>query len=139
MEKIFYFAQVVNGLHSAFAFMCVIGSIATIVVTILTIVNAVEANGNDEYSSLKREALLNYKVFRKWTVRLWCFLSIAIVGCIFIPSKQTYLFMVGGNAVDKIVEKSPEIKEIPSNTLELLNEYIKAETEKVRNKALLHE
>ena len=42
--------------------------------------------------------------------------------------------MVGGKAVDSIVEKNPEVKELPENTLNLLNEYIKAETEKVKAK-----
>ena len=42
--------------------------------------------------------------------------------------------MVGGSAVDKVVENNPEIKEIPGNTIDLLNEYIKAQTENIKAK-----
>ena len=46
-----------------------------------------------------------------------------------VPSKQTYLFMVGGRVVDSAVDSNPEIKELPANTLNLLNEYIKQKTD----------
>lgn len=57
---------------------------------------------------------------------------VALLITVFTPTKQTYLFMCGGAAVDSIVEDNPEVKELPGNTLNLLNEYIKLETEKIK-------
>jgi hypothetical protein len=52
---------------------------------------------------------------------------------VFIPEKKTFLFMVGGKAVDTLVDKT-NIEEIPGNTINLLNEYIKAETEGIKQR-----
>ena len=41
--------------------------------------------------------------------------------------------MVGGKAVDTLVDKT-SIEEIPGNTIDLLNEYIKAETDGIRQR-----
>lgn len=136
MEKLFYYAQVIGGLHILFSVICVIGGFAAVCTTIGAIYTAREADDDDYYSvSERQELLLTYKNVRKWAVRLWCILVVAVMGNIFIPTKQTFLFMVGGRAVDNMIENKPEIKEIPGNTFELLNEYIKAETDKIRRKA----
>ena len=42
--------------------------------------------------------------------------------------------MMGGRVVDQAITENPDIKQIPANTLDLLNEYIKLETEKVRER-----
>jgi hypothetical protein len=40
--------------------------------------------------------------------------------------------MSGGRAIDNAINASPEIKELPENTLMLLNEYIKTATENIK-------
>lgn len=40
--------------------------------------------------------------------------------------------MMGGKVVDTTIENNPEIKELPGNTINLLNEFIEAETDKIR-------
>ncbi len=57
---------------------------------------------------------------------------LSVLAAIFVPSKKTYLFMVGGRYIDSVISENPEIQELPKNTIELLNEYIKAETEELR-------
>lgn len=121
MEKIFYLAQVFNGLNIVSNILLILLGITAIGMTIYCC-----SECDPEYEPDKR--------FFKVTRRLWVGLAIAILGVIFVPSKQTYLFMVGGRVVDKTIENNPQIKDIPGNTLDLLNEYIKTSTEKLREK-----
>ena len=119
MEKIFYLAQVVNGLSTVFTVFLIISSVISV---ILLIGYACEkSEGNKEADSL-------LKIVKKVLVVF----IISLVGAVFVPSKETFLFMVGGSVVDQAMEHKPEIKELPENTLELLNEYIKTATDKVR-------
>lgn len=121
MEKIFYLAQVLGGLNTLFAVLTGLLSVTFLFIAIGIIVCKSEGD------EIPKEMM---KMFS--TIPL--ILIISIIGIIFIPSKQTFLFMIGGRAVDSIVEDKPEIKELPGNTFDLLNEYIKAETEKVKTK-----
>lgn len=63
----------------------------------------------------------------------WLALAVSIALAVFVPSRETYLFMVGGKVVDEAVKEAPQLKELPGNTLDLLNEYIQTETERVRS------
>lgn len=121
MEKIFYFAQVFNSLHYIATVLIVI-TIAAILITLIKI---------DCDFSFDEEDL---KYFKKTVQYIAITFTIGILGVTFCPTKRTYLFMIGGRVVDELVENNPTIKEIPGNTIDLLNEYIKLETEKIRNK-----
>lgn len=120
----FYLAQILEGLYTL---MCVIFGVclaAAFTFMLFGCMSAVEDGENTDSTK---------KYFHK--MRIWGAASlIGVLGMIFVPKKQTYLFMVGGRVVDEAVMANPEIKELPSNTLNLLNEYIKIETEKVREK-----
>ena len=122
MEKIFYFAQLFNSLNTLFITLVII-SIVTLIFTGLRCICEPYLN-NEEIS-----------VVKKITKYIILSLIIGTLGLTFCPTKQTYLFMVGGKVVDKLVENNPQLKEIPGNTIDLLNEYIKLETEKIRNKS----
>lgn len=126
MERVFYYAQIIDGLNTLFSFVCGACGIAAIYLSVAAFVIYYDAND--------QESLIKCKSLRRWAIRVWSILAVAIVGIIFIPTKQTFLFMVGGHAVDSMIERHPGIKDIPGNTLDLLNEYIKAETEKIRRK-----
>lgn len=121
MERIFYLAQVFGGLNT----LCVV-LVSLLTTTFIFVVIGVIASKN-EGDEIPKEVT---KMFR--TILLIIFIS--ILGVIFIPTKKTFLFMVGSRAVDSIVEENPKVKELPENTINLLNEYIKAETEKVKAK-----
>lgn len=123
MERIFYLGQVVQGIN---ALMCVAFGVGLALVVITGAIGLNLYYEDDDEVAAKR--------LWSWMRR---FIVISFIGClgmIFIPSKQTFMFMVGGKVVDNAIQDKPEIKELPSNTLDLLNEYIKAETEKVREK-----
>ena len=130
MEKLFYLAQVIGGIHTLFGVILGVGCAIAIIVSIDAIVEA------DEYDTgpkcEKEEHLISHKVRKKWAYRLWFMVLISALVTIFVPSKRTYLFMVGGQVVDKAIEQKPEVKELPGNTLELLNEYIKTSTENLK-------
>lgn len=119
MELIFYLAHVFSCLHTIAIVMLALSVIVLVFSGILSIVACPENDyrpGTDEKAK---------RVFKKT-------LPIAIAGLLittFIPSRETYLFMIGGRVVDSAVSGSPEVKELPANTLNLLNEYIKQKTE----------
>lgn len=137
MEKIFYLAQIIDGLHVFLAVIVVVSGFACIGTTIATICTAQSYDESDEYNvrGHKDESLLiDYYTLKKWATRLWITVIVFTMSLIFVPSKQTYLFMVGGRVVDLAIEHNPDIKELPENTLNLLNEYIKTATDKISNK-----
>lgn len=120
MEKLFYLAQVFDGLNivgTIFLFLSVIA------LTIVIIYKLVEFDPDDE----------EWEMLTKWSHKFAWILVISIMIEIFVPTKRTYLFMICGKAVDTLVDQT-NIEEIPGNTINLLNEYIKAETENVKNK-----
>lgn len=135
MEKIFYSAQVIGGLHTMFSIILGVCMVAALFVTIGAIVNAADYDDAvDRRRNNAEESLWGYRVFKKWATILWVVVLFSACVKIFVPNKQTFLFMVGGAVVDNAIEHKPEIKELPENTLNLLNEYIKEATENVRLK-----
>ena len=120
MEKLFYLAQVFDGLHALFVAAVVISGILVGIAVL-----AIPCSEFDDDVVPKCKQMI-----KKYTPVL----IIGALGIIFTPTKETFLFMIGGKAVDTLVENNPEVSEIPSNTINLLNEYIKSETEKIRRK-----
>ena len=126
MENIFYFAQVFGTLQG----VC----IALFVVSLLGLLFSEGAyfcsmDFRNKYSDYTEEDHINSG---KWAKRLIPIVLLCSLGCIFIPSKKTYLFMVGGKVIDNAITNNPEIEKLPANTLNLLNEYIKAKTEDIK-------
>ena len=124
MENLFYLAQIFGALGTISRIVLAISGMALFVSGIIYLV----ADEENDYSPEDRPNAK--KVFKRT-------LPIAIVSLlfvVFVPTKKTFLFMVGGHAVDKAIERNPEVKDIPGNTLELLNEYIKSETKELREK-----
>lgn len=122
MEKIFYLAYIFNAVRIIGIFMFAFGILGSVV---FGISRYTDCEGKDDpgYPSM--------------TKGLHLFLTMLVVGAIitvFVPDKKTYLFMKGGQYVDTLVEDNPDVKELPSNTINLINEYIKAETESVKSK-----
>ena len=119
MESIFYFAQLFSGLNTVSILAIIFGFLGSTIFLMEGVV---------DYTNTENER----SIFRKWAKKSFIILLIGIFGTVFIPSKETYLFMIGGKVVDNIVKDNPQVKEIPGNTLDLLNEYIKTKTEDLR-------
>lgn len=121
MEKIFYLAQIFNSLHWIAIILTAI-AIAAILITLTKI---------DCDFSFDEDELIHFKKTIRYIVITFC---IGLLGLTFCPTKQTYLFMVGSRTIEDVIENNSTLKEVPGNTIDLLNEYIKLETEKIRNK-----
>lgn len=122
MEKIFYLAQIFGGLNTVSIVLLVCSFILLITTLIVWAIGFCECDSDLTNASKKliKPAVIGI-----------------IVGAllnIFVPSKETFLFMVGGKVVDSAIANKPEIKELPENTLNLLNKYIKTATEKLKTK-----
>ena len=128
MEKLFYFAKVFDGLNTVGIVFMVLAAIAICVLIPCKYVTKYEYGYG---ASETKEDKVN--CFSRWIRRCWWILSISIVLTIFVPDKKTFLFMAGGKAVDTLVDKT-DIEEIPGNTINLLNEYIKEETKGIKKK-----
>ena len=120
MENIFYFSQVFGVLNT----ILIIGFVLTTAVAVIALIAHTMNRCDDSMSEAE--------TCMKWFKRSMIVAFLFALPMTFIPSKQTYLFMAGGKVVDDIVKNNPEVKDIPNNTLNLLNEYIKAETIKIR-------
>ena len=120
MEKVFYLAKVFDGLHVLALILTILG----VIISVIAVVN---------YFDLY-EGSAEAKDFRKLVRSILVVTAISILCLIFVPDRRTYLFMVGGKIVDTAIETNPEILEIPENTISLVNEYIKSETQFLRSK-----
>ena len=129
MEKLFYFAKVFDGLNTVGIVFMVIAAIVLCILIPCKYVTKYEYSYGGKSDA--REDKVNS--CSRWICRCWWILSIGIILTIFVPDKKTFLFMVGGKAVDTLVDKT-DIEEIPGNTINLLNEYIKAETDGIRQR-----
>lgn len=119
MEKIFYLAQIFGGLN-AIAILGIIISVITILVFTIWFSSAglydKEANahwGREE----------DYKFGVKWIKRCTIALTVFIVTAIFVPSKKTYLFMVGTHALEEIATNE-RVQATAGKTLDLLDQYL---------------
>ena len=120
MENIFYLAQVFGGIH-AFLVVLMILSVLSVIVSFVIYSSALENRENE--NSPKSRTMLICSIVS---------LVIASLGTIFTPTQNTFLLMYGGKIVDHAIENNPEVKDIPGNTLNLLNEYIKTKTEELK-------
>lgn len=128
MENIFYLAQVFDTLSC----VCILFFIITAVGLISSIIYYhVSADFRTCYSEYTEQEHINSGKAVKCLIPL---IIVFALGMIFIPTKKTYLFMVGGKTIDNVIEKNPDIEELPANTLNLLNEYIKSKTEDIKEK-----
>lgn len=122
MERIFYFAQVLDVLNIIIILCLIAFGVLSIGLTIARFAEGWEADCESD------------KPLIAATKRCYLLVAIYALLAIFVPTKETFLFMVGGRIVEQTIDNHPQVKEIPGNTLELLNEYIKTATEDLREK-----
>ena len=122
MEKIFYLANAFNGLSKLCTLFFVISLLACIVLIIATCVQETEYGKDDDIAI----------VCKKWAVRTGVLLIISFIGQVLVPDKETYILMKGGQIVEEAYNNSETLQELPKNTAEFLNEYVKTLTKELK-------
>lgn len=122
MEKIFYIAQLLGTLNTIAIFIFVFALAA---ITILAIgYFAGELYDPDNYEESR--------VWKKWMKNSAIIAIVATLIATFVPNKQTYLFMVGGSALEKIANNE-KVQERANKTIDLLDQYLEKKVKKTDN------
>lgn len=115
MEKIFYLAQILGALNSL--------AIAFIVIAIVALVIFAGwyfGDGLYDPSDYEQDEA---RTCKKWLKTSIVTVIVATLVTIFVPNKETYLFMVGGHALEEIA-KNERVQERASRTIDLLDQYL---------------
>lgn len=115
MEKIFYLAQILGTLNDLTAVFLGLAILAIIIFAIWYFSEGLYNPGTYE----EKEA----KMCKKWLKRSVIVTLIATLILILVPSKKTYLFMVGGHALEEIAHNE-QVQEKAGKTVELLEQYL---------------
>lgn len=119
MEKIFYLAHIFEALRGISVFVLACSFIALA----WGIVWRIEERHYDiketSYESDKKDAKITKKMINTSLAPL----IVSILLLVFVPSKKTYLYMVGGNALEEIA-KNERVQETASKTIDLLDRYL---------------
>ena len=125
MDKVFYIASVLG------TFKTVLGIV--LFLTMFAVVSlCIWYFGCDLYAPQYSDDS-DRKACTKWLKRSFIALIVSAILLIFVPGRETYLFMVGGKAVEKVANNE-NIQGAAEKTLNLLNEYIEYKTEEVKEK-----
>jgi formate hydrogenlyase subunit 3/multisubunit Na+/H+ antiporter MnhD subunit len=115
MEKIFYIAQLLGAISTI--------SVVLIAISILAFIFLVVWYFSEGYYDPADFEEDDAKVCKKWIRTSLIVTIIATLISIFTPSKQTYLFMVGGHALEEIANNE-KVQERASHTIDLLDQYL---------------
>lgn len=115
MEKIFYLAQLFGAINTISAVLIGISLFA-----LLCLVIWYFSEGYYDPADYEED---DAKVCKKWIRTSLIVAIIATLVSTFAPSKQTYLFMVGGHALEEIANNE-KVQERASKTIDLLDQYL---------------
>lgn len=115
MEKIFYLAQILGTLNDLTA---VLLGLAILGIVILAIWYFTDGLYNPSTYEQK-----DADMCKKWLKRSAVTAILATLILIFVPSKKTYLFMVGGHALEEIAHNE-QVQEKAGKTVSLLEQYL---------------
>lgn len=115
MEKIFYLAQLFGAINTISAVLIGISLFA-----LLCLVIWYFSEGYYDPADYEED---DAKVCKKWIRTSLIVTIIATLISTFAPSKQTYLFMVGGHALEEIANNE-KVQERASHTIDLLDQYL---------------
>ena len=122
MEKVFYWANVLGGLEAVLITFLVVSLVIFAIWISFYLAEAFDYSPDED--ELKRYGK---------GVRLSLIVSIILsLATIFIPNKETYLLIQGSKAVEQIYNNSETLQELPKNTVNPLNEYVKTLTEALK-------
>ena len=115
MEKIFYIAQLFGTIHDIAAIIIGLSILALVFLAAWYFMGGLyvaDAYNEKEVATCK-----------KWVKTTLIIAIVSTLVSTFTPSKQTYLFMVGGNALEEIA-KNEKVQERASKTIDLLDQYL---------------
>lgn len=118
----FYLAELIGNLNKVCTALAIIFSMAMAIGYIGRVITTV----GEDYTEGDKRA---FKQLSKYST---IFGIIFILTALILPSKNTYLLMMGGKVVDMTVENNPQLKEIPGKTIDLLNAWIEEETKNIK-------
>jgi len=121
MEKIFYIAHVLGTLHNL---ACVFLAIAILAVLCFIIWYV-----SDELYEVTDYNEEESRTCKKWLKTSVVTLIISLLVTIFTPSSRAYLFMAGGDALEKIASNE-KVQERASHTIDLLDQYLEKQVKK---------
>jgi Na+-driven multidrug efflux pump len=122
MERMFYLAELIGNLDKACTAIAIIFSIGMTVGWIGRVISSCCSDYTED----------DKKAFKQVSKYSTIFGIIFILAALILPSKDTYLLMMGGRVVDLTIEDNPQIKEIPEKTIDLLNAWIEEETKNIK-------
>ena len=123
MEHIFYLANILDAFSTLFAAFMVLGLCFTLFLIGGAIVEAHESGKDDE----------DVVLIKKWAIRCGIVFIVSSLGYIFIPDKDTYLLMKGGEIIEEAYKNCSNLQELPKNTAEFLNDYVKTLTKELKD------
>ena len=118
----FYLAELIRSLNTVCTAFAIIFSLAMVIGWVGKIISKL----SDDYMENDKKF---FKLLSKYAT---IFGIIFILSAVILPSKKTYLLMMGGKVVDLTIENNPQIKEIPDKTIDLLNAWIEGETKNLK-------
>lgn len=115
MEKIFYLAQILGAINAI--------SVALIFLSIFSLLCLTIWYFSEGYYDPADYEEDDANVCKKWIRKSVILAVVGILVATFTPSKQTYLFMVGGHALEEIAN-SEKVQERASKTIDLFDQYL---------------
>ena len=121
MEKIFYLANVFEGINLLATILMIVGCIVCVVFGIMYI-----------SARINNEVTKDDDKFMKALMKPTLIITVISILCVvFVPGRKTYLLMSAGKIVDKVAANDPKVRDIPKNTIELLGSFLQSELQKL--------
>ena len=99
MEHIFYLANVLSAFSTLFEVFMILSLCFTVVLIGCVILQAHECGKDNEDTVL----------LKKWAIRCGIVFIVSCLGYIFVPDKDTYLLMKGGQIVEEVYKNSSNL------------------------------
>lgn len=123
MEKIFYLASIFEGLKALVTVLEILGGVVIVVLGFMYFQAKVNNNCTKEDDKLMK------KILRPTII----IVVVSVLVDIFVPGRKTYLLMSAGKVVDKVAKDDPNVKDIPKNTIQLLDSFLQSELQKLED------
>lgn len=122
MERMFYLAELIGSLDKVCTGLAIVFFIAMVIGWVGRAISSCCSDYTED----------DKKAFKQVSKYSTIFGIVFILAALILPSKNTYLLMMGGKVVDMTIENNPQLKEIPGKTIDLLNAWIEEETRNIK-------
>ena len=120
MEKIFYIAQLLGAVND----LAFVGLFLALIVFLCLLFWYF----TEDLYEPSQYNITDAEVCKKWFRKTIVATVISALVLIFVPSKKTYLFMAGGNALEELA-KNEKVQQRASKTIDLLEKYMEAKVD----------